>query len=500
MPRELVTLQVGQAGNQVACRFWELALHEHAAHSSLYGDAISTIFANVDARGQAIPLSSGPSLSPSCPIFSLRARAVLVDMEESVTAAILRGKLREIFSGPPVIAGSGGSGNNWAQGFVEHGPAKRDVILDAVRRQVEDCDSLQGFLMMHSLGGGTGSGVGSYLLTALADEYPEAYRISAPIFPSGDDDVVTSPYNALLAASKLVEAADCVVPLDNAALLRTVESTSATTTPVSSGGSKSTGGKPFTAMNTAAATALLGLTAPVRFPGSLNVDLGELATNLVPYPRLHFLSASCVPSTTNTSASTASAAVAARSSSSHVRASGASRTRELTADAMYRACLQPAHQLNSHVDPMRGTNLAVALLHRGDASLDDAERGVRYLRSKCRMVSWNPHGFKVGLCSVPPIGYERSLCMLSNNCSVHGGLTSLSDRFQMLWKRRSYAHHYTNYLSEADIEAAHETVVGVAEQYRAIHCKNENGGNEHDDDDGAMYRRRRRSLGLCFST
>lgn len=35
------------------------------------------------------------------------------------------------------------------------------------------------------------------------------------MFPSEDDDVVTSPYNALMACSKLVEHADVVLPLEN---------------------------------------------------------------------------------------------------------------------------------------------------------------------------------------------------------------------------------------------------------------------------------------------
>jgi tubulin epsilon len=43
MPRELITVQVGQCGNQIGCKFWELALKEHAAYnpSGVYDDAIS---------------------------------------------------------------------------------------------------------------------------------------------------------------------------------------------------------------------------------------------------------------------------------------------------------------------------------------------------------------------------------------------------------------------------------------------------------------------------
>jgi hypothetical protein len=44
--------QVGQCGNQVGCRFWELALREHAAYNAggRYDEALSSFFENVDAR------------------------------------------------------------------------------------------------------------------------------------------------------------------------------------------------------------------------------------------------------------------------------------------------------------------------------------------------------------------------------------------------------------------------------------------------------------------
>ena len=47
---------------------------------------------------------------------------------------------------------------------------------------------------MHSLGGGTGSGLGSYVLEMLADHFPAVYRFTTSVFPQEDDDVVTSPY------------------------------------------------------------------------------------------------------------------------------------------------------------------------------------------------------------------------------------------------------------------------------------------------------------------
>ncbi len=59
---------------------------------------------------------------------------------------------------------------------------------------------------------------GTYVLELLADHYPEVYRFATPVCPSEDDDVITSPYNAVLAMKQLTEHADCVLPVENQAL------------------------------------------------------------------------------------------------------------------------------------------------------------------------------------------------------------------------------------------------------------------------------------------
>ena len=51
------------------------------------------------------------------------------------------------------------------------------------------------------------------------EEFPEAYRFTVSVFPSKDDDVITSPYNALLSLAELTEHADAVFPLENQALM-----------------------------------------------------------------------------------------------------------------------------------------------------------------------------------------------------------------------------------------------------------------------------------------
>ena len=105
---------------------------------------------------------------------------------------------------------------------MEYGPKYKDQIEDTVRKQVEMCDSLQGFFFLHSLGGGTGSGLGTYILQDLADVYPSVFKFSTCVFPSNDDDVITSPYNSMLALNVLIDSADCIMPVDNQALFEIV--------------------------------------------------------------------------------------------------------------------------------------------------------------------------------------------------------------------------------------------------------------------------------------
>jgi tubulin epsilon len=197
--------------------------------------------------------------------------------------------------------------------------------------------------------GATGSGLGTYILSLLEDHFPEVYRFTTAIFPSEDDDVITSPYNSVLSLRELTEHADCVLPIENEALIEicsrmpqlpngasgpsvavvdgsrlndgidlralehlyksgkaapsaamgavkkkrhAVASTKAHTATTTSQRQATSA---FGEMNNIVARLLTNLTSSMRFEGSLNVDLNEITTNLVPYPKLHFLQSSMSP-------------------------------------------------------------------------------------------------------------------------------------------------------------------------------------------------------------
>lgn len=123
------------------------------------------------------------------------------------------------------------------------------------------------------------------------------------------------------------------------------------------------------------------ITASLRFDGSLNVDLNEFQTNLVPYPRIHFPLVAYAP--------VISAAKAAHESNS---------VQEMTM-----SCFEPYNQMVK-CDPRNGKYMATCLLYRGDVVPKDAHGAVATLKTKrtIQFVDWCPTGFKLGICFQPP--------------------------------------------------------------------------------------------------
>ena len=67
-------------------------------------------------------------------------------------------------------------------------------------------------MLLHSIAGGTGSGLGSFLLERLNDRFPKKLIQTYSVFPdSQNGGVVVHPYNSLLAMRRLTENADSVV-------------------------------------------------------------------------------------------------------------------------------------------------------------------------------------------------------------------------------------------------------------------------------------------------
>ncbi|CBI34673.3 unnamed protein product, partial [Vitis vinifera] len=204
-------------------------------------------------------------------------RAVLMDLEPGTMDSLRTGPYGKIFRPDNFVFGQNGAGNNWAKGHYTEGAELIDSVLDVVRKEAENCDCLQGFQICHSLGGGTGSGMGTLLISKIREEYPDRMMLTFSVFPSPKvSDTVVEPYNATLSVHQLVENADECMVLDNEALYDICFRTLKLTNPS------------FGDLNHLISTTMSGVTCCLRFPGQLNSDLRKLAVNLIPFPRLHF--------------------------------------------------------------------------------------------------------------------------------------------------------------------------------------------------------------------
>ena len=98
--------------------------------------------------------------------------------------SVRSGPFGQIFRPDNFVFGQSGAGNNWAKGHYTEGAELVDSVLDVVRKEAESCDCLQGFQLTHSLGGGTGSGMGTLLISKIREEYPDRIMNTFSVVPS----------------------------------------------------------------------------------------------------------------------------------------------------------------------------------------------------------------------------------------------------------------------------------------------------------------------------
>ncbi|GAY41165.1 hypothetical protein CUMW_057330 [Citrus unshiu] len=221
--REILHIQGGQCGNQIGAKFWEVVCAEHGIDSTgrYNGDndlqlERVNVYYNEASCGRFVP------------------RAVLMDLEPGTMDSVRSGPYGQIFRPDNFVFGQSGAGNNWAKGHYTEGAELIDSVLDVVRKEAENCDCLQGFQVCHSLGGGTGSGMGTLLISKIREEYPDRMMLTFSVFPSPKvSDTVVEPYNATLSVHQLVENADECMVLDNEALYDICFRTLKLTTPSS---------------------------------------------------------------------------------------------------------------------------------------------------------------------------------------------------------------------------------------------------------------------------
>ncbi|PVV01399.1 hypothetical protein BB560_004184 [Smittium megazygosporum] len=350
------------------------------------------------------------------------------------------------------IEGNNSAGNNWAKGYYTEGAELIDEALEATRKEVEKCDLLSGFQFTHSLGGGTGSGLGSLFIQKVKEEYPDRMVSTFSIFPSPKvSDTVVEPYNAILSLHQLIDNSDLTFAFDNEALYDIAMNTLKIKDPV------------FSDLNKLVGRVMSGVTTSLRFPGQLNSDLRKLAVNMVPFPRLHFFISGFAPLYPETQSS----------------------FRSIKANEIISQMFGHSNMMVA-ADPRHGRYLTCSVNLRGDVSVQESEFFVRGYQNKNSdlFVDWIPNNTQIAICDIPPAGLSHSGTFIGNNTAIQGLLAHIQEKFFSLFRRRAFVHSYTEEgMDEMEFTEAESDVVDMINEYMQY----QNATSEEDNDTTEIF-------------
>ncbi|XP_078470433.1 tubulin alpha chain-like [Lampetra planeri] len=437
MTRDCISIHIGQAGVQMGNACWELYCLEHGikpdGHLATHTDVTSVVdssfntFFSETGSGKHVP------------------RAIFIDLEPSVIDGVRTGPYKQLFHPEQLISGKEDAANNYARGHYTIGKQIVETVVDRIRKLSERCTGLQGFLLFHSFGGGTGSGFTSLLMERLSADYGKKSKLEFCIYPAPQvSTAVVEPYNAIHTTHTTLEHSDCSFMVDNEAIYDICRKKLDIDFPS------------YLNLNRLIAQMVSSITASLRFDGALNVDLNEFQTNLVPYPRIHF------PLTTY-------APVISAEKAYHEQLSVA----EIT-----NACFEPSNQMVK-CDPRHGKYMACCLLYRGDIVPKDVNTAITIIKSRraVRFVDWCPTGFKVGINYQPPTAVpggdlakvQRAVCMLSNTTAIAEAWSRLDYKFDLMYAKRAFVHWYVGEgMEEGEFAEAREDMAALEKDYEEV--------------------------------
>jgi len=455
MVREIIHVQVGQCGNQVGCAFWSAVTAEHnldvkgmkwnqTESRDEDGDGLPDELEKIDVYFRAT--SNERQTAKWVP------RAVLVDLEPGTMDVIKAQPLGPAFKPDNLCFGNNGAGNNWAKGHYTEGAELVESVLDRVRLEIEQCEAPQGFQIFHSLGGGTGSGMGTLLLLKIRDAYPDRITCTYSVYPSPKvSDTVVEPYNAVLSSHQLLENSDETFIIDNEALYNINYNILKNKQPT------------YEELNSLIAQATCGITCSLRFPGKLNGDLRKLGVNLVPFPRLHFFLIAQAPLL-----------------SKKANVMTGLNSRELTTQAY------SARNFFSNVKPEDGKYMAANFTFRGDLSTQEVDENMDKLNTKNAddFVEWIPNNLKSGIITTSPKTSEISATFVANTTALKGIFQRLATQFGAMYRRKAFLHWYKGEgMDEMEFQEADKNVRDLITEYQDKQDATYEEDEEDEDED-----------------
>ncbi|XP_014261806.1 tubulin alpha-8 chain-like [Cimex lectularius] len=450
--REVISIHLGQAGVQLGNIGWELYCLEHNLLENGY---LSQAQAPMDQQlrcsgeGKNCIVEGFRSFFYENTSGSYSPRAIFVDLDPTVIDDIRSGRFKNLYSPNNLISGKEDAANNFARGYLTSGRAILESVMSPIYKLAESCDRLQGFMLYHSFGGGTGSGLHALVTKALTKEFQKLTKLEIAVFPSPKmSTAVVEPYNAVLATDATLEEAECVFLADNEAMYSICQKKMDIDSPS------------YTNLNRILAQAVSSITSSVRFKGSLNADFMDFQTNLVPYPRIHFPVMSYAP---------------INSVQTHGHES-------LSVADITNKCFDTSSRM-LQCENEAGRYMSCCLLYRGDVAPKDVNAAVSAIKEKksIKFVQWSPTGFKIGINDSPPAVVPdgdlarstRAVCMLCNTTAVKEAWTNLNIKYHLMLDKKAFFHWYLGEGLEANhFYDAQENLLTLEEEYELMNKVN----------------------------
>ncbi|CAM9247334.1 unnamed protein product [Ectocarpus sp. 12 AP-2014] len=504
----VVTVQVGQCGNQLGASLFQ-ALHDHAnqppahhghtsgAESERARTACRRSFFRDGGVARAVIIDTEPKVIQR--IVATRGRAeestggresahgktaqrrtnTTGDRNHSIVGGGSRGGGWRYDSGTQVCChAQGGAANNWAYGYHAHGATFTEACLEGVRRETERCDRLTGLCILHSLAGGTGSGLGTCLTEALRDELPSAFLLNTVVGAHSSGEVILQNYNTLFTLSKLAKCSDGVLVVENDAATAVCRKLLRLERPS------------HTDLNEVICSSLVGALSPTATAttapaasasamgtgvgqggggegGGMSLHLGDKLAHLCPNKDFVFLRASIVPQIPDGSrAFTRNTweALTRRAYQMHITGSPAEIDLDWRKKAFYGAGAGVG--LNQSVASLltfHGTPVG------GSGATQPQPPPPECFRSRGLYAGWCPTPLMECRSPLRLHGHERAISLLSNSQAVLGVLETAVGRSRDMFSAGAYVHQYALFGAEReDFEEAFLGVEQAVENYRSL--------------------------------
>ncbi|XP_065816435.1 tubulin delta chain isoform X1 [Labrus bergylta] len=465
----VVTVQLGQCGNQVGHELFDLTCSDaRGGQRRLYGSASCERFFHQTAHG---------GMSYSGCVFCLYgttaylflsfcwselvARAILVDMEPKViNQCICRASRSGMwrYGDTSYFSQKQGSGNNWANGFCVLGPRHRDEVEELVRREVERCDRLAGLMAIMSVAGGTGSGVGTYVTRCLRDIFPKSFILNHLTWPYGTGEVIVQNYNSVLTLAHLYQLSDAILVHENDTVHR-ICSQLLNIKHIS-----------FSDVNRVIAHQLGSVLQPTLTADSDGVygrnPIGELVSALTCHPEYKLLSVSTIPQMP--SSSIAYSTFSWPGLLKHLRQMLISNSK-MEEGIDWQVQLPGASgRTRSLIAPSFNTSLANLLILRGK-DVYSAETGG--FEDPALYTSWlsSEEAFNMWKSPVPFNKYEKSATLVSNSQALLRPLDNMVGKAWNMFASRAYIHQYIKFgISEEDFLDSFTSLEQVISSYSQL--------------------------------